>query len=81
MSALNRKQKVKCEDWGSMNTRKNAARHQNRREKQKGHKFPSCLFYTKSKEEMKYHTAKKHVPPSSKQSTFSPSCEQEFPSY
>ena len=49
--------------------------------KQKEHKCPNCLFYTKSKEEMDYHVAKKHPQPCSKQSTVCPSCEQEFLSY
>ena len=58
-----------------------AARHRKRSEKQKEHKCPNCHFYTKSKEEMGYHVAKKHAEPSLKQSTVCPSCEQEFPSY
>ena len=38
-------------------------------------------FYTKNKDEMNYHVAKKHAPASSKQSTVCSSCEQEFASY
>ena len=56
-------------------------RHRNRCEKQAEHKSPNCHFYTKSKEEMGYHVAKKHDQPSSKQWTIYPSCEQQFPSY
>ena len=61
--------------------RQNAARHRKRCEKQKEHKCPNCHFYTKSKEEISYHVAKKHAETSSKQSTVCPSCEQEFASY
>ena len=81
MPALNRNEKVKCEDCGNMYIRQNAARHRKRCEKQKEHKCPNCDFYTKSKEEMGYNDAKKHDEPISKQSTVCPSCEQEFPSY
>ena len=38
-------------------------------------------FYTKNKDEMNYHVAKKYAPASSKQSTVCSSCEQDFPSY
>ena len=38
-------------------------------------------FYTKSKDEMGYHVAKKHAEQSSKQTTVCPFCEQEFPTY
>ena len=78
MPALNRNEKVKCEDCGNMFTRINAARHQ---KKQEEYKCSKCHFYTKNKDEMNYHVAKKHAPPSSKQSTVCSSCEQEFPSY
>ena len=70
-----------------MYIRQNAARHRKRCEKQKEHKCPNCHFYTKSKEEMGYHVAKKHAQPSSKQSTVLNLVEssqvksQEFPSY
>ena len=39
-------------------------------------KIPNCHFYTKIKEEMDYHGAKKHAQPSLKKSTVCPSCEQ-----
>ena len=81
MPALSRNEKVKCEDCGIMYNRQNAARHRKRYEKQKEHKCPNCHYYTKSKEEMGYHVAKKHAQPSSKKSTLCPPCEQEFPSY
>ena len=81
MSALNRNEKMKCEDCAQEYRRADAARHRKRCEKQKEHKCPNCHFYTKNKEEMDYHVAKKHAQPSSKQSTVCPSCEQEFPSY
>ena len=80
MPALNRNEKVNCEDCGQECRRADNARHRKRCEKQKEHKCPNCHFYTKSKE-MGYHVAKKHAQPSSKQSTVCPSCEQEFPSY
>ena len=72
---------MKCEDCTQEYRRADAARHRKRCEKQKENKCPNCHFYTKSKEEMGYHVAKKHAQPSSKQSTVCPSCEQEFPSY
>ena len=50
-------------------------------EKQKEHKCSNCNFCTKSKEEMNYHTVKKHAQHSLKQSAVDSSCEQEFPSY
>ena len=81
MPALNRNEKVKCEECGQEYRRADNARHRKRCEKQKERKCPNCHFYTKSKEEMVYHVAKKHAQPSSKQSTVCPSCEQEFPSY
>ena len=81
MPALNRNEKVKCEDCGNMYIRQNAARHLKLCEKQKEHKCPNCDFYTESKEEMGYHVAKKHAESSPKQSTVCPSCEQQFPSY
>ena len=52
MPALNRNDKVKCEDCAQEYRRADAARHRKRCEKQKEHKFPNCQFYTKSKEEM-----------------------------
>ena len=81
MPALNRNEKVKCEDCGNMFPRQNAARHQKRCEKQEENKCSKCHFYTKNKDEMNYHVAKKHAPASSKQSTVYSSCVQEFPSY
>ena len=81
MPALNRNEKVKCEDCAQEYRRADAARHRKRCEKHKEHKCPICHFYTKSKEEMDYHVAKKHAEPSSEQSTVCPSCELEFPSY
>ena len=61
--------------------RSDAARHRKRFGKQEEHKCPNCHFYTKSKEEIGYHVARKHVQPTSKQSTVCPSFEQEYPSY
>ena len=81
MPTLNRNEKVKCGDCVNLYTRQNAARHQKRCEKQKEHKCPICHSYTRSKEQMGYHVAKKHAEPLSKQSTVCPSCEQDFPSY
>ena len=81
MPALNRNEKMKCEDCAQEYRRADAARHRKRCEKQKELKFPNCYFYTKSKKEVGCHVAKKHAQPSSKQSTVCPSCEQEFPSY
>ena len=81
MPALNRNEKVKCEECGQEYRRADNARHRKKCEKQKEHKCPNCHFYTKSQEEMGYHVAKKHAQPSSKQSTVCPSCEQELSSY
>ena len=77
MPALNRNEKMKCEDCAQEYRRADAARHRKRCEKQKEHKCPYCHFYTKSKEEMGYHIAKKHAQLSSKQSTIWPSCDQQ----
>ena len=74
MPASHRNEKVKCEDCGSMYTRINAARPQKTFEKN-GYKCPNCHFYTNSREDLNYHTAKKHDPPISKQSTVCFSCE------
>ena len=42
MPALNQNEKMKCEDYGNMYIRQNAARHQKRCEKQKEHKCSFC---------------------------------------
>ena len=82
MPALNRNEKVKCGDYGIFfDVCQHAARYRKRSEKQKKTNCPNCHFYTKSKEEMDYHVAKKHAEPSSKLSTVCPSCKQEFTSY
>ena len=81
MPALNRNEKVKCEECGQEYRRSDNARHRKRCEKQEEHKCSKCHFYTKNKEEMNYHVAKKHIPASCKQSMGCSSCEQEFPSY
>ena len=78
MPALNRNENFKCGDSGNMYVRQHAARHRKACEKQKN---PNYHFYIKSKKEMDYQVAKKHVQPSSKQSTVCPSCKQEFSSY
>ena len=80
MPALNRNEKVKCEDCGNMFTRINAARHQKRCAKGVV-SCAECKYSTYNQQEMNYHVAKKHAPASSKQSTVCSSCEQEFPSY
>ena len=72
---------MKCEDCSQEYRRADAAKHRKRCEKQKEHKCPNCHFYTKSKEEMDYHVAKKHAEPSSKQSTVCSSSEHELTSY
>ena len=72
MPSLNRNEEVKCGDCGIINVRQDVARHRKRCEKLKEHKCPNCHFYTKSKEEMGDHVAKKHAEPSSKQSTVCP---------
>ena len=81
MPALNRNEKVKCEECGQEYRRADNARHRKRCEKQEEHKCSKCHFYTKNKDEMNYHVAKKHAPASSKQSTVCSSFEQEFASY
>ena len=76
--ALNRNEKVKCEDCGKEYSTANAARH--RKSCQAG--IISCLdckYFTYNKQEMNYHLAKKHSPSTSKQSTVCSSCEKEFP--
>ena len=81
MLAFNRNEKIKCEKCGDNYRRSNAARRRKRCENLEEHERSNCLFYTKSKEEMGYHVAKKHAQPISKQSAVFPSCEQKFPSY
>ncbi|XP_063712085.1 transcriptional repressor CTCF-like [Symsagittifera roscoffensis] len=71
MRALNRNEQVKCEKFGDEYSRSDAARHRKRCEKQAEHKCPNCHFYTKSKEEMGYHVAKKYSQPIPKQSSLS----------
>ena len=44
-------------------------RHRKRCEKQEEHKCTNCQFYTKIKEKMVYHIAKKHALSNSKPST------------
>ena len=80
MPALNRNEKVKCEECGQEYRRADNARH--RKRCAKGFvSCPECKYSTYNQQEMNYHMAKKHAQPSSKQSTVCSSCEQEFPSY
>ena len=81
MPALKRNEKEKRGDCGIMYNCQKPARHRKRCQKQKEYKCIICHFYTKSKEEMNYHTVKKHAQPSSKQSTVCFSYEQDFPNY
>ena len=80
MPALNRNEKVKCEDGSQEYRRSDAARHQKRCAKGVV-SCPECKYSTYNQQEMSYHMAKKHAQPISKQSTVCSSCEQEFPSY
>ena len=80
MPALNRNEKVKCEDCGQEYRRADNARHQKRCAKGVV-SSPECKYSTYNQQEMSYHMAKNHAQPSSKQSTVCSSCEQEFPSY
>ena len=80
MSALNRNEKVKCEDCGQEYRRADNARHQKRCAKGVV-SCPECKYSTYNQQEMSYHMAKKHAQPSSKQSTVGSSYEQEFSSY
>ena len=81
MSALNRKKKVKYEKYGNEYRRSDTAEHRKRFENKDEHKCHNCNFMSKKKKEMGYHVARKHAQPSSKQTTFCPSCGREFPSY
>ena len=81
MLALNRNEKVICEDCNQEYRRSDVARHRKGCEKQEEHKCSNCHFYTNNKEEMDYHVAKKHAEPCLKQSSICSSCEQEFPSF
>ena len=80
MPALNRNEKVKCEDCGKEYRRSDAARH---RKSCAGGVIscPERNFCIYNQQEMNYHAAKKHAQSISKQSTVCFSCEQEFPSY
>ena len=62
MSALNRNEKVNCEDCGNIFTRINAARHQKRCAKGVV-SCPECKYSTYNQQEMSYHMAKKHAEP------------------
>ena len=74
MPALNRNEKVKCGDCGSMYIRQKTARH--RKNCSKGViSCPDCKYFTYNQQEMSY------AQPNLKQSTVCPSCEQEFPNY
>ena len=80
MPALNRNEKVKCEDCGREYRRSDAASHQ--KNCSKGVTFcTDSKYFTYNQQEMSSHMAKKYGQPNSKQSTVCPSCEQEFPSY
>ena len=80
MPALNRNEKVKCEDCGKEYRRADTARH--RKSCQAGIiSCHDCKYFTYNKQEMNNHVAKKHAQSTSKQSTVCSSFEQEFPSY
>ena len=63
-----------------MYVRQHAAQHQKRCAKGVI-SCPDCKHSTYNQQELNYHMAKKHAPSTSKQSTVSSSCEQDFPSY
>ena len=79
MPALNRNEKVKCEDCSKMYVRINAARH--RKNFVRGVIFcPECSYCTYNQQEMTFHTSKKHVKSNPKTTKFV-SCEKKFLSY
>ena len=80
MPALNRNEKVKCGDCAQEYRRSDAARHRKRCAIGVV-SCPDCKYSTCNQQDMNYHTAKKHAPSTSKQSTVCPSCEEDFPSY
>ena len=80
MPALDRNEKVTCEDCDGECRRSDAARHRRRCEKQEEHKCSNCHFCGKKQEETIYHVVKKQKLSSSKQSTVCSSCEKEFAS-
>ena len=75
MPALNRIEKVKCEDCG----KDNAARH--RKSCVRGIiSCPECNYFTYNQQEINFHTSKKYVR-STPNSTKCVSCENKFPSF
>ena len=80
MPALNRNEKVKCEDSGKEYRRDNAARHR-KSSVRAVISCPESNYCTYNQQEMNYHAAEKHAPSTSKQSTVCSSYQQEFPSY
>ena len=77
--ALNRNEKVKCEGCGKEYSRANAAQH--RKSCVRGViSCPECSYCTYNKQQMNFHTSKKHVK-STPKSTKCVSCEKEFSSY
>ena len=81
MPALNRNEKVVCDNCGKQYVRAHAARH--KKSCQGGTlSCPKCPNYsTKSQAELSYHIAKKHGPSTPKLSTTCTLCWEEFPSY
>ena len=81
MPALNRNEKVVCDNCGKQYVRQQAARH--KKSCQGGTlSCPKCPNYsTKSQAELSYHIAKKHGPSTPKLSTTCTLCWEEFPSY
>ena len=81
MPALNRNEKVVCDNCGKQYVRQQAARH--KKSCQGGTlSCPKCPnYFTKSQAELSYHIAKKHGPSTPKLSTTCTLCWEEFPSY
>ena len=79
MPAINRNEKLKCDDCGKEYSRANAARH--RKSCVRGViSCPECDYCTYNQQEMNFHASKKHVK-STPKSTKCVSSEKKFPSY
>ena len=80
MPALNQNEKIVCDNCGKQYIRANAARH---KKSCQGGTFscPKCPNNFTSQAELSYHIAKKHGPPTPKQSTLCTLCWENLPSY
>ena len=81
MSSLIRKQKITCEHCGTQVTRNNIVRRKKRCSSGRLY-CPKCLnFFTKSRDDLNYHIAKKHIVPRPSKTYKCKLCHAEFPGF